>query len=101
MIQYLGNNDFDDEPLLKKLCVLLCIPQNAPECAKIFLGGGGGACPDPPRVKDCREGMFSTSANDIAPLDGKSYAVMIPSLVMYRPNKPTHFHSYLKLTLCM
>ena len=24
--------DDDDEPFLKKLCMLLCIPQNAPEC---------------------------------------------------------------------
>ena len=96
MIQYLGNNGYDDEPLLKKLCVLLCIPQNVPK-----FSGGGGHAQTPHRVKDCREGMFSTSANDIAPLDGKSYAVMIPSLVMYHPNKPTHFHSYLKLTLTL
>ena len=26
-----ARNDYDDEPLLKKLCVLLCMPQNAPE----------------------------------------------------------------------
>ena len=27
-----SDDDFDDEPLLKKLCVLLCMPQDAPEC---------------------------------------------------------------------
>ena len=26
-----SSNDYDDETLLKKLCVLLCMPQNAPQ----------------------------------------------------------------------
>ena len=32
-----SNDDFDDEPLLNKLCVLLCMLQNAPECASEHL----------------------------------------------------------------
>ena len=42
---------FDDEPLIKKLCVLLCMPQNAPECASEHLKSSkfpGGACPQTP-----------------------------------------------------
>ena len=44
-----SDDDFDDESLLKKLCMLLCMPQNAPECPSEHLA------------------MFSTSANDITP----------------------------------
>ena len=35
MFQYSSASDdnHDNEPLLKKLCLLLCMPQNAPECA--------------------------------------------------------------------
>ena len=47
-----SNDDYDDEPLPKKLHVLLNMPQNAPEYApkhlrlpKISLGGGGGEHP--------------------------------------------------------
>ena len=31
----------------------------------------GSLPPDPPTMKDCRAAMFSTSAYDINPLDGK------------------------------
>ena len=44
--------------------MLLCMPQNVPECASEHLKS---MPPDPPRVKDCRADMFSISANDIAP----------------------------------
>ena len=43
-----SNDDYDDETLLKKLCALLCVLQNASECtlehikSQKFLGG---ACP--------------------------------------------------------
>ena len=30
-----SNDYFDDESLHKKLCVLLCMPQNAPECIRM------------------------------------------------------------------
>ena len=43
-----SNDYFDDEPLLKKLRVLLCMRQNAPECASEhlkFSNFPGGACP--------------------------------------------------------
>ena len=49
--QSASNDDFDDEPLLKKLCVLPCMPQNAPECASEHLKLSkflGGACPQTP-----------------------------------------------------
>ena len=67
-----SNDDFHDEPLLKKLCVLLCMPQNAPQNTTI---SWGSMPPDPPRVNNCREAMFTTSPNDIAapPPDGESY----------------------------
>ena len=42
-----ASNDFD-ESLLKKLCVLLCMPQNVPECTSEHLKLSklpGGACP--------------------------------------------------------
>ena len=75
-----SNDDYDDETLLKKLCALLCVLQNASKCtlehikSQKFLGG---ACPQtPPTVNGCRGAMFSTSANDIAPPDGN---------VMYGP----------------
>ena len=32
-----SNDDFDGEPLLKKLCVFLCMPPNAPEYASEHL----------------------------------------------------------------
>ena len=32
-----NNDDYDGEPLLKKLCVFLCMPQNAPECVSEHL----------------------------------------------------------------
>ena len=64
--------------LLKKLFVLLCMPQNAQECTRMHLRtpkitkiSWGSMTPDFPRVNDCRAAMFSTSANDIAPPDGK------------------------------
>ena len=63
--------------IIMKLCVVLCMPQNAPECTSEHLKlpkFPGEACPQTPRVNDCRAAMFSTSANDIAPPDGKSYA---------------------------
>ena len=68
-----SNDHFDDEPLLKHVCVLPCMPQNAPECASGHLKLSnlpGGACPT---VNDYIGAMFSTLANDIAPTDGKSY----------------------------
>ena len=43
-----SNDDYDDKTLLKKLCVLLCMPQNAPECTSEHLKAPkfpGGACP--------------------------------------------------------
>ena len=40
---------------------------------KIINISWGSMPPDPPRVNDCRVAMFSTSANDIAPPDGKGY----------------------------
>ena len=49
-----SNDDFDDEPLLKKLCVLLCMLQNAPECASKhpkLSKFPRGACP---RANNCR-----------------------------------------------
>ena len=75
------NDDYDDESLLKKLCVLLCMPQIAPECTRMHLRtpkitkiSWGSVPPDPPyRVNDCRVVMFSTSANENVPPDGKSY----------------------------
>ena len=66
-----SNDDYDDEPLLKKLWVLLCMPWNAPECASEHLKlpkfPEGVSPQDPSRVDNCRAAMFSTSANDIAP----------------------------------
>ena len=62
-----SNDAYDDETLLKKLCVLPCMPQNAPECASEHLNFLGEHAPRPPKVNDCRVAMFSTSANDIAP----------------------------------
>ena len=63
--------NFDDEPPLKKLCMLLCMPQNAPECTSEHLKSskfpGGSMPPDPPRVNNSRAAMFTTSPNDIAP----------------------------------
>ena len=41
----------DYEPLLSKLCVLLCTPRNAPECISEHLKSSkfpGGACPSTP-----------------------------------------------------
>ena len=39
------SNDYYDDPLLKKLFVLLCMPQNAPQNTKI---SWGSMPPDPP-----------------------------------------------------
>ena len=59
-----SNDDDDDEPLLKKLCVFLCMPQNVPECASEHLKvpklSWGTMPPDPPKVNNCRAAMFST-----------------------------------------
>ena len=69
-----SDEDYDDDPPLKKLCVFLCMPQNAPEYTsehQNFLGE------HPPRVKDCRTATFSTSANNFAPSDKRE--------VMYGP----------------
>ena len=69
-----SNEDYNDDPPLNKLCVFLCMPQNAPECTSEHLKlpkFPGGACPpDPPRVKDCRAAMFSTS---FAPPNKRNY----------------------------
>ena len=60
-----NNDDYDDEPLLKKLYGLLCIPQNVPECASEHLKLSkfpGGACPQTPPVnnyKNCAGCTFS------------------------------------------
>ena len=43
-----SNDDYDDETLLKRLCMLLCMPQNAPECTSEYLKFPGGACPQTP-----------------------------------------------------
>ena len=43
-----SNEEYGDDPPLKKLCVFLCTPQNAPECASEHLKlpkFPGGACP--------------------------------------------------------
>ena len=43
-----SNDDYDDDLPLKKLCVFLCMPQNAPERASEhlkLLKFPGGACP--------------------------------------------------------
>ena len=71
-----SNDDInDDESLLKKLCVLLCMPQIARESTSEHLKlpkfPGGSSPPDPPRVKDCRAAMFSTSGNNFAPSPDK------------------------------
>ena len=67
---------------VKKLCVLLCMPQNAPECARMRLRTpkiikiSWGSMPlDPPRMNNCGAAMFTTSPNDIptTPPDRKSY----------------------------
>ena len=52
-----NNDDYDDEPLLKKLYVLLCTPQNVPECVSEHLKLSkfpGGACHRTPPVYDYR-----------------------------------------------
>ena len=71
------DDELSNESLLKKLCVLLCMPQNVSECSSEhlkLLKFPGGACPQtPPTMNSCRVPMFSTSANDIAPPHGKSY----------------------------
>ena len=48
--------------------------------------------PDPPRVNNCRSAMFSTSANDIAPPDGKSY---VRAWSMYAFSKPADFEFWI------
>ena len=76
-----NNDDYDDElsteSLLKKICVPLCMLRNAPECSSEHLKlpkfPGGSMPPDPPILNSCRAPMFSTLANDIAPLHGTSY----------------------------
>ena len=40
---------------------------------KITKTSWGSVPPDPPRVNNCKAVMFSTSANEIAPPDGRSY----------------------------
>ena len=45
------DDELSNEPLLKKLCVLLCMPQNAPECSSGHLKlikFHEGACPQTP-----------------------------------------------------
>ena len=45
------DDELSNEPLLKKLCVLLCMPQTAPECSSghlKLLKFHGGACPQTP-----------------------------------------------------
>ena len=59
--------DYDDDPPLKKLCVLLCMPQNAPEFPLNCQNFLAKHPPDPPIVNGCMAAMFSISANDIAP----------------------------------
>ena len=69
-----SNDDDNGEPLLKKLCVFFCMPQNVPECASEHLKVpklSWGTMH--PKVNNCKAAVFSTSANDIAPPDGKSY----------------------------
>ena len=68
-----SNDDYDDEPLLKNLCVLLCMSQIAPECARMCLRtlkmttiSWGSMSPDPPTVNDCRAAMFSTQLMTLA-----------------------------------
>ena len=60
-------SDDYDEPLLKKLCVLLCMPQNAPECTSEHLTYLVEHPTRPPRVKDWWVAIFSTSASNFAP----------------------------------
>ena len=43
-----SNDDDDDEPFLKKLSVLLCMPQNAPEGTSEHLKLLGEACSQTP-----------------------------------------------------
>ena len=65
MINKEANNE-----LIKKLCVFsICLRMHL----RTLNISWGSMPPDSPRVKDCRAAMFSTSANDIAPPDGKSY----------------------------
>ena len=75
-----SSDDFDYECLLKKLCVLLCRPQNAPECTSEHLQLSnflGEHAPRPPCNERLQGSHFSTLANDITPQMGK---------VMYSPD---------------
>ena len=47
-----ASDDDNDEPLPKKLCELLCMPQDASECALAYLN-----LSDPPRMNCCRAGL--------------------------------------------
>ena len=80
----------NDQPLLKKLCVLLCMPPNAPECAS-EQQLPGGACPQTPL--EC-----TTAGWDIAPhmyvqpwlvTLHKSY-VTIHRMVYHHAGQPSH-----------
>ena len=64
-----------NEPLLKKLCVLLCMPENAPEWTPEHLKlprFSGGAYPQTSYTEQLQVSHVLYSANDIAPPDGKS-----------------------------
>ena len=63
--------------LLKKLCVLLCMPQNAPECTSEHLIFLGEYAPRPPKENDCTVALFSTSANNVAPPRWKAFCTAL------------------------
>ena len=47
-----SDDDYDDEYLLKKLCMLLCMPQSALECTSEHQNFLGEHAPDPPSAYD-------------------------------------------------
>ena len=94
--QQVCNDDYDDEPLLKKLCVLLCMPQNVPECTSQHLILPGGSMP----VNNCRVAMFSTSAQRMTLLPQMEKAMHSPAVQMHKKSWCKLSGSLNKFLLC-